>query len=74
MNTIICMEFRTQTRGYTLLLETDLLGDLIVTRHWFGLQNGRGSTKRQLFYELEDALKEIKRIEKIRLRRGYVRL
>ncbi len=29
--------------------------------------------KRQLFYELEDALKEIKRIENIRLRRGYTR-
>ncbi len=73
MATIIHIVFRTQTRGYTLLLETDLLGDLIVTRHWYGLRNGRGSTKRQLFYELEDALKEIKRIENIRLRRGYTR-
>ncbi len=73
MNTDIRIEFRTQTRGYTLLLETDLLGDLIVTRHWFGLLNGRGSSKQKLFYELEDALKEMKRIENIRLRRGYTR-
>jgi len=73
MNTDIRIEFRTQTRGYTLLLETDLFGDLIVTRHWFGLQNGRGSKKRQLFYELKGALKEMKRIENIRLRRGYTR-
>lgn len=73
MDTIVHIEFRTQTRGYTLLLEIDLLDDLILTRHWFGLQNGRGSTKQKLFYELKDALKEIKRIENIRLRRGYIR-
>jgi len=73
MNTDIRIEFRTQTRGYTLLLETGLFGDLIITRHWFGLQNGRRGKKQQLFYELEDALKEIKRIENIRLRKGYMR-
>jgi len=67
MNTDIRIEFRTQTRGYTLLLETDLLGDLIVTRHWFGLQNGRGSSKRKLFYKLEDALKEIKGLYSIKV-------
>ncbi|PSJ16485.1 WGR domain-containing protein [Nitrosomonas supralitoralis] len=74
MDTEVYLEFRTQTRGYTLLLETDLFGDWIVTRYWFGLKNGRGSTKQQLFSKWKDAFKEIERIEKIRLRRGYVRL
>ncbi len=74
MKTEIRLEFRTQTRGYILLLETDLLGDLILTRCWFSLFNGRGNTKQQLFSKWNDALEKIKQIEKIRLRRGYVRL
>ncbi len=74
MDTAMRADFRTQTRGYTLQLEPDLFGHLIITRHWFGLENGRGRTKKQVFYKWEEATNEFSRVEKVRLRRGYTRV
>jgi predicted DNA-binding WGR domain protein len=68
------LEFRTEKRGYTLWLERDMLGDWVLFRRWFGLHTRRGGIKRQVFLDENVALKEVKRIERLRFRRGYQRL
>jgi predicted DNA-binding WGR domain protein len=65
------LEYRTDRRGYTLWLERDLIGDWVLFRRWYGLFNRRGGMKRQVFLQEEAALKEIKRIERLRIRHGY---
>lgn len=64
-------EFRTESRGYLLILEQDLFGDLVLFRHWYGLQNRRGGIKRQIFHDEESARREFVRIQNLRIRRGY---
>lgn len=66
-------EFRNTTRGYLLRLETDLLGDIIVERRWFGLNNQRHGGKRQVFTPNEEkkALKIVSKTCKSRLFHGY---
>lgn len=70
----IKIEFRTQTRGYTLHLERDLLGDICIVRCWFGLHSKRGGFKRDVFSDFEEAKKLYQRLLARRLRRGYVQL
>ncbi len=72
MHILFKTEFRTQTRGYTLLIERDLLDDLSVVRCWYGLYNRCGGYKRELFTDLELAYSEYRRIVARRLHRGYV--
>lgn len=57
------IEFRTERRGYLLILEQDLFGALVLFRRWYGLGNRRGGVKRQIFLEEDAALREVKRIE-----------
>lgn len=64
-------EFQTERRGYLLLLERDLIGDYVLYRRWYGLHNRRGGWKRQVFVEESDALREMRRVERIRKRHGY---
>jgi predicted DNA-binding WGR domain protein len=52
-------------------METDLLGDFVLFRRWYGLGSRRGGVKRQVFQNREDAVKEFRRIEKLRARHGY---
>lgn len=68
------IEFRTEKRGYLLILEQDLLGAYVLFRRWYGLANRRWGCKRQIFLDEDDALKEMKRIERLRCRRGYQKL
>jgi predicted DNA-binding WGR domain protein len=70
----VWVEFRTNRRGYILSLERDLFGAFVLFRRWYGLGSGRGGMKRQVFLDEESALREIRRIEKLRTRRGYCRL
>lgn len=65
------VEFRTESRGYLLILERDLLGDFVLFRQWYGLQNRRGGIKRQVFLDEESARREFVRVQKLRARRGY---
>jgi predicted DNA-binding WGR domain protein len=65
------LNYKTDRRGYTLWLERDLIGDWVLFRRWYGLFNRRGGMKRQVFLQEDDALKEIKRIERLRIRHGY---
>jgi predicted DNA-binding WGR domain protein len=65
------LELRTERRGYLLILEQDLLGDFVLFRHWYGLQNRRGGIKRQVFLDEESARREFVRVQKLRVRRGY---
>ena len=66
------VEFKTQKRGYMLMLDQDLFGAYILYRQWWGLLNRRGGTKRQVFFDQDIATREFQRIQKTRLRRGYV--
>lgn len=65
------LEFRTETRGYILLLVEDLFGSYILYRQWYGLKNRRGGSKRQIFSEKDEALKKVRYIMRIRERHGY---
>ena len=65
------MNFNSERRGYTLILCQDLLGDYVLDRYWFGLDNNRGGKKRQVFLEEREAMREIGRIVKTRFRNGY---
>ena len=65
------VEFKTEKRGYMLMLDQDLFGAFILYRQWWGLLNQRGGTKRQVFFDQDSATREFHRIEKTRLRRGY---
>jgi predicted DNA-binding WGR domain protein len=54
------------------MLDQDLFGAYILYRQWWGLQNRRGGTKRQVFFDQDTATREFRRIQNTRLRRGYV--
>jgi hypothetical protein len=64
------LDFRSSGRGYVLELSRDLLGDYVLRRHWFGLTNRRGGMKQQVFVEEEDAMREVAKIERSRMRHG----
>ena len=66
------IEFKTENRGYVLMLDQDLFGAFVLYRQWWGLLNRRGGTKRQVFFDQESAFREFQRIQKTRQRRGYV--
>ncbi len=66
------LEFRTEKRGYVLILDQDLFGAFILYRRWWGLLNRRGGTKRQVFFDQDSATREFHRIQKARMRRGYI--
>ncbi len=66
------VEFKTEKRGYMLMLDQDLFGAYILYRHWWGLRNRRGGTKRQVFFDQDTATREFQRVQRTRLRRGYV--
>jgi len=68
------IEFRTEKRGYLMSLEQDLFGAFVLFRRWYGLGNRRGGFKRQIFLEEEAALREARRVERLRFRHGYQRL
>lgn len=51
-----------------------MFGAFVLFRRWYGLGNRRGGVKRQVFLEEDAALREVKRIERLRFRRGYQRL
>lgn len=57
-------------RYYVAMINKDLLGDWFLTRIWGGKQK-RGSQKEVLCSSYEEALVDLRRIEKIRLRHGY---
>jgi hypothetical protein len=65
------LEFQTERRGYLLLLERDLIGDFVLYRRWYGLNNRRWGQKRQVFLSEAEAWREVKRIQKTRQRHGY---
>ena len=65
------LEFRTEVRGYELVLNQDLFGAFILYRRWFGLNNHRGGIKQQVFEDEKDVLREIKCIRRTREKHGY---
>ncbi|MEO1767943.1 WGR domain-containing protein [Thiobacter aerophilum] len=71
-NHAVVIEYRTDRRGYTMWLERDLFGAFVLYRRWRGLHNRRGGMKRQVFEREDDALKEVRRVMRLRERHGYV--
>lgn len=65
------LDFKSQRRGYTLELSEDLFGAYILRRRWFGLSNRRGGGKQQVFLTEEDAMREIRRVMRARIKNGY---
>jgi len=65
------IEFKNERRGYTLLLNRDLFGAFILYRRWYGLHNHRGGMKEQVFMDESEAMREVGRIVRTRLRNGY---
>lgn len=65
------IEYRTDRRGYTIVLDRDLLGGYVLWRRWYGLHNRRHGTKVQVFEREDLALREIERVVRRRERRGY---
>jgi hypothetical protein len=61
-------------RGYTVDINEDLFGAFILRRHWFGLNNRRGGMKKQVFMTEDDAVREVRRIMRIRAKNGYHQL
>ncbi|MDP2759532.1 MAG: hypothetical protein Q8O64_03885, partial [Sideroxyarcus sp.] len=43
----------------------------ILYRRWYGLDNRRGGEKRQVFFDEETVLREVRRIQNARKRHGY---
>ena len=68
---VMRIDFKTDQRGYMLVLSQDLFGAYILYRRWFGLTNRRGGMKQQIFVEEEKAMREVGRISRVRIRNGY---
>jgi len=65
------IDFRTAQRGYTVVLSQDLFGAYVLYRRWFGLSNRRGGMKQQIFVADDNAMREVGRISRVRIRNGY---
>ena len=65
------IKFATGRRGYILKLEHDLLGDLVLSRYWYGLRNNRHGSCMQVFLNEDDAHRQFEKIVKTRLKNGY---
>jgi len=64
-------ELQTERRGYTLWIDEDIFGGFFLYRRWYGLTNRRGGSKRQLFFQKEEALRAARRVVRLRIRHGY---
>ena len=67
------IEYESSKRGYRVVLVRDLLGDFVLERRWYGLFNKRHGGKMQVFLQETEALDAVDKIDRARLRRGYVR-
>lgn len=65
------MQFVSETRVYTTLLDQDLLGDWTVTQSWGGKGNRRGGGKVTHVENFEEGLQLLQDIAKQRQRHGY---
>ncbi len=52
------VEYRSASRGYQICVEEDLFGCFILYRRWFGLSNRRGGSKKQVFFNKDEAIKD----------------
>ena len=68
------IEFVTDKRGYSLELERDLFGDVVLRRRWYSLRSRRHGGKQQVFPDEMSAIKVLEEVERTRLRRGYRRV
>ena len=65
--------WETDTRYFAMSSSRDLLGDLVIVRHWGGKHSRRHGRKMSLFFSTQDALSFVRTIERRRVRNGYRR-
>lgn len=65
------LQFASETRVYTAILDRDLLGDWTVMQSWGGRNNQRGGRKVTLVESFEAGLELLQAIAKRRGRHGY---
>ncbi len=68
-----CGEIRYQsaTRGYSISWQSDLLGQIVVRRRWYGLNSRRGGGKEHVASSLAHAAELIASLHERRSKRGY---
>ena len=59
-------------RYYTISFSRDLFGDWVITRVWGGIGKATGRITHLPCASYEDGLKQIEKIARIRVNRGYV--
>jgi len=67
-------DYRTEKRGYSMAIFKDLFGEFSLHCYWYGLTNRKHGRKVKFFSDLDSALREYTRIDKLRKRHGYERL
>ena len=65
------VRWESPNRYYGAVLQTDLLGDWVLSTTWGGLRNRLGALKHTALPSKEAGVKEIEILHKLRLRRGY---
>ena len=65
------LRWESASRYYEAVLQQDLLGDWVLSTARGGLSNRLGGLRHQAFPSKEAAAKELRRLHKRRVRRGY---
>ena len=63
--------WQSESRYYTVRLQTDLFGYWSLTRNWGGRRNRINGCKLKAFEKYDDAKKDVEKIFTIRKKRGY---
>lgn len=71
MSILVEWRYESAERGYQLLLQHDLLGDLVVTRRWWGLYNGRGGGRSDPVQDEKTGRSLVEREDIRRRKHGY---
>ena len=71
LNPDVHLRFETTDRRYTITLQPDLFGDLVLTRRWWGKHNSRGNFKSEYVPSEILALQRLQQELKRRKYRGY---
>ena len=67
----IRLRFETETKYYEIETIIDLLDNFILCRSWGGKATNHYGQLKKVFYDISSLNKEIKRLIRLRLKRGY---
>ena len=66
--------WETETRYFAMSSSRDLLGDLVIIRHWGSKRSRRHGKRMTLFFSNKDAASFVRSTERRRERNGYRRI